>query len=55
MATGGFADAALNAGSRIGRHFGVVSTVPSAVLVLFVYALVQSGAWSGTSFCQKPL
>jgi hypothetical protein len=47
MATSGFADAVLGAGSRIGRHFGVVSTIPSASLVLFVYALAHSGAWTG--------
>src|SRR5687768_15465067 len=47
MAASGFADAALAAGSRIGRYFGLVSTIPSALFVLFVYALVQSGAWTG--------
>lgn len=42
-----FADAALVAGSKIGRYFGLVSAVPSALFVLFVYALASSGAWTG--------
>jgi hypothetical protein len=47
MAGASFTDAALGAGSRIGRYFGIVSAVPSALFVLFVYALVRSGAWAG--------
>jgi hypothetical protein len=42
-----FPDAALGAGSRIGRYFGIVSVIPSALFVLFLYALVSSGAWDG--------
>lgn len=40
-------EAALLAGSRIGRYFGLVSVVPSALFVAFVYSLVRSGAWTG--------
>jgi hypothetical protein len=47
VAGGSFADAALGAGSRIGRYFGLVSAVPSALFVLFVYSLAKSGAWTG--------
>jgi hypothetical protein len=34
-------------GSRIGRYFGLVSALPSAILVVFTFALAASGAWSG--------
>lgn len=40
-------DTALGLGTRIGRHFAIVSAIPSALYVLFVYLLVVSGAWSG--------
>ena len=39
-------DAVTNAGSRIGRYFGLVSALPSAALVVFVYLLVLTGAWT---------
>lgn len=35
------------AGSRIGRYFGLVSALPSAVLVLFGFVLHTSDAWNG--------
>jgi hypothetical protein len=40
-------DAAFSTGSRIGRYFSLVSSVPSALFIVFVYALVRSGAWTG--------
>jgi hypothetical protein len=46
VAAPSIADAAFASGSRIGRYFALVSAVPSALLVFFVYALVKSGAWS---------
>jgi hypothetical protein len=48
VAAPSLADVALGAGSRIGRYFGLVSAIPSALFVLFVSGLVASGAWSGT-------
>lgn len=33
--------------ARIGRYFTVVSALPSAVFVSYLYLLVASGAWSG--------
>lgn len=33
--------------SRIGRYFTVVSALPAAVFVAYVYLLVKSGAWAG--------
>jgi hypothetical protein len=47
MAGTSITDAALNVGGKIGRNFSVVSMVPSLFLVLWTYALVESGAWSG--------
>lgn len=46
MAGTSFVEAASAAGSRIGRYFGLVSAIPSALFVFFVYALIKSGAWS---------
>lgn len=40
-------EAALTAGSRIGRYFGLISALPSALFVLYVFALLSSGAWNG--------
>ncbi|GAA4250886.1 hypothetical protein [Dactylosporangium darangshiense] len=34
-------------GSSIGRYFSLVSLVPSTITVLYVFFLVNSGAWSG--------
>jgi hypothetical protein len=39
-------DTVTNAGSRIGRYFGLVSALPAVALVVFVYLLVLSGAWT---------
>jgi hypothetical protein len=41
------AELATGARSTIGRYFNLVSAVPSAMLVAFVFLLVSSGAWSG--------
>lgn len=43
----GFADAAVETSKSIGRYFSVISMVPSLLFVLYVYALVAAGAWSG--------
>jgi hypothetical protein len=34
--------------NRVGRYFTVVSALPSAALVTYVYVLVRTGAWSGS-------
>src|SRR4051794_30731476 len=46
MAGGSLPEAALTAGSRIGRYFGLVSALPSVLFVLFIYGLL-TGAWNG--------
>ncbi|XVS61910.1 hypothetical protein ACQPYE_27010 [Actinosynnema sp. CA-299493] len=38
---------AISGTHRIGRYFTVVSALPSAVFVSYVYLLLASGAWSG--------
>jgi hypothetical protein len=40
-------------GSRIGRYFGLVSALPSAVLVMFTVLLYSSGAWDGPPKWQR--
>jgi hypothetical protein len=45
MAGPSFTDAALSAGSKIGRYFSIVTLVPSLLLTLWVYALFASDAW----------
>jgi hypothetical protein len=49
MADGGIGLGGLasSAQSTIGRYFGVVSTIPSLLMVVFGFLLVRSGAWSG--------
>jgi hypothetical protein len=47
------ADAVLSVGQRIGRYFAVVSMIPALFLVLWTYALVASGAVSGTPSLHK--
>jgi hypothetical protein len=47
VAGASIADAAFTAGSAIGRHFALVSAIPSALFVFFVYAVVSSGGWNG--------
>lgn len=34
-------------GAWVGRYFSLVSALPSAILVTFVFTLASSGAWSG--------
>jgi hypothetical protein len=45
MAAPSFTEAALGAGSKIGRYFSIVTLVPSLFLTLWVYALFASDAW----------
>lgn len=40
-------ESALALGGRIGRYFSIVSMLPASLLVMWVYALIASGAWSG--------
>lgn len=47
-----FADAALGVGSKIGRYFSVVSVVPTALFVFYMFALLSSGAWGGAPSLQ---
>ena len=42
------ADVATSARDTIGRYFSVVSLIPSALLVVWIFLLVTSGAWSGS-------
>jgi hypothetical protein len=44
----GFSAAISGVGSAIGRYFSVVSFIPSLLLTGFVFALIESGAWSGS-------
>lgn len=46
-ATPSVTETALSVGSRIGRYFSLTSLLPTLLLVLWVYLLVKSGAWSG--------
>jgi hypothetical protein len=39
----------------IGRYFSVVSVVPSALLVVWVFLLAESGAWSGPPDAKRAL
>jgi hypothetical protein len=41
-------DAALSIGQRIGRYFALVSMIPALFLVLWIYVLAASGAFSGS-------
>lgn len=43
----GFSTAISGAGSAVGRYFSVVSFIPSLFLTSFIFALIESGAWSG--------
>jgi hypothetical protein len=45
MSDGGIIDATSGVANSIGRYFSVVSFIPSALYVLFVYLLVASGSW----------
>jgi hypothetical protein len=44
----GFSAAISGVGSAIGRYFSIVSFIPSLFLLGFTFALIESGAWSGT-------
>lgn len=48
MATPSFPEAALTAGSAIGRYFSIVTVVPTLFLVLWTYVLLSSDAWAGS-------
>lgn len=47
MSAASLPDLALRAGSAVGRYFSVVTVLPSALLVMFIYTLNASGAWAG--------
>src|SRR3954447_9664428 len=53
MAGDSVAEGALAAGSRVGRYFGLVSALPSALFVLFIYVLFATGAWNGAPDLSK--
>lgn len=42
------AGAAIESGRSIGRYFTVISWIPSLLFVIYVYALLAAGAWSGS-------
>jgi hypothetical protein len=44
----GFSAAISGVGSAVGRYFSIVSFIPSLLLIGFIYALVESGAWNGS-------
>lgn len=44
----GFSAAISGVGGAIGRYFSIVSFIPSFFLVGFTFALIESGAWSGS-------
>jgi hypothetical protein len=39
--------AAVGAGRAVGRYFAIISMIPSLLFVLYVYALSETGGWSG--------
>lgn len=43
----GIVDAAIDSGKSVGRHFSIVSMVPTTLFVLYIAGLLVSGAWSG--------
>jgi hypothetical protein len=45
----GFSTAISGVGSAVGRYFSVVSFIPSLLLTGFIFALIESGAWSESS------
>jgi len=47
MAGGEILGAAGSGAGRIGRYFTVVSALPAAVFVSYVFLLAKTGAWSG--------
>ena len=42
----GFSAAISGVGGAVGRYFSIVSFIPSLLLVGFVFALIESGAWN---------
>jgi hypothetical protein len=44
----GFSSAISGVGSAIGRYFSIVSFIPSLFLIGFIFALIETGAWSGS-------
>jgi hypothetical protein len=44
----GFSAAISGVGGAIGRYFSIVSFIPSLFLIGFTFALIESGAWSGS-------
>lgn len=40
-------DAVSSSGVAVGKYFAVTNAIPSSLLVLYVWALVSAGAWSG--------
>jgi hypothetical protein len=40
-------DAATASGASVGRYFATTNSIPSALLVLYVWLLVSAGAWAG--------
>ncbi|MFC0112283.1 hypothetical protein [Kibdelosporangium aridum] len=47
MAAPSITDAALTAGSKIGKYFSIVTMVPTLFLVLWTYLLIKGDAWHG--------
>src|SRR5690348_2547827 len=46
MPNGGIIDVSTGAAQAIGRYFSVISVIPSALYVVFVYLLIASGSWT---------
>jgi len=47
VASTGVTETVSTLSGRIGRYFNIVSALPSALFVSYVFLLVESGAWSG--------
>jgi hypothetical protein len=47
MAAPSFTDMSLALGSKVGRHFGIVSVLPALFLTLWTGALISSDSWRG--------
>jgi len=46
MSNGGIVDISTGAAQAVGRYFSVISVIPSALYVVFVYLLIASGSWT---------
>ena len=55
MAVSGLPGATASAVSSVGRYFSAVNTIPSLFLVLLVFTLEASGAWSGSPDLSRAL